>query len=243
MPAHYTILCFSKGQPRPLPGLTSDNKVEEEKVDLTALSDSFCIRDSCIAHRNKAGVNDRTDLGDIWYDIHRLKHNSRRVDHPCQLPPLLMRRLYALFTKPGECVLDCFNGAGTSTLVAQQMGRRYIGIELSPEYYELARQRHEQASRGEDPFGKKTTVPGAKNSRVSRIPKQQYKISKKTLQLDVKRIAQLLGRLPTRVISRRAGHISSLIGKVTPCKFRLTAPHSLMECCLSLLVPYKALWM
>ena len=33
---------------------------------------------------------------------------------------------------------------------------------------------------------------------MSRLPKQQYEVSKKTLQLDVKRIAQLLGRLPTR---------------------------------------------
>lgn len=144
------------------------------------------------------GIKDRTELYDIWYDIHRLKHNSRRVDHPCQLPPLLMRRLYALFTRPGEIILDCFNGAGTSTLAAQQMQRRYIGIELSPEYHQLACQRHEQLSNGKDPFAKNDDVPKSKNSRVERLPKQTYAVPKKTLQLDVKRIAQQLGRLPTR---------------------------------------------
>ncbi len=109
-----------------------------------------------------------------------------------------MQRLYALFTEPGELVLDCFDGAGTSTLVAHQMGRRFIGIELSEQYHQLAKSRHEQISRGEDPFGKIDAVPTAKNSRVQRVTKQKYAVTKKELQMDVKRIAQDLGRLPTR---------------------------------------------
>jgi site-specific DNA-methyltransferase (adenine-specific) len=144
------------------------------------------------------GVSDRGEISDLWHDIHRLKHNSRRVDHPCQLPPLLMRRLFALFTKPGESVLDCFNGAGTSTLVAQRMGRKFTGIELSEKYHQLALERHEQIARGEDPFGKRESVPQAKNSRVERLPKQKYAVSKKTLQLEIRQIARHLGRLPSR---------------------------------------------
>lgn len=198
MPAHYSIICFSKGQSRSLPGLIQEGNIQNEREHLTALSDAFCIRESCITRRRRIGVKDRVKLSDMWYDIHRLKHNSRRVDHPCQLPPLLMHRLYALFTRPDEVILDCFNGAGTSTLVAQQAGRRYVGIEISPQYHALALQRHEQLERGQDPFGKQDVVPVSKNSRVSRLPKQQYEVSKKTLQLDVKRIAQQLGRLPTR---------------------------------------------
>lgn len=198
MPSHYTILCFSKGEPRPLPGFQQGGMPLIEKADLAQLSDAFCIRDTCISRRRRARVNDQEELNDVWHDIHRLKHNSHRVDHPCQLPPQLMRRLYALFTRPGEWILDCFNGAGTSTLVAEQMGRKYIGMELSPQYHELARQRHEELSMGKEPFGKVKTIPAAKNSRVERLPKQHYEVSKKTLQLDVKRIAQQLGRLPTR---------------------------------------------
>jgi DNA modification methylase len=38
-------------------------------------------------------------------------------------------------------VLDCFNGAGTTGLVAQQLGRRYVGLDLSPEYLRLSRDR------------------------------------------------------------------------------------------------------
>jgi site-specific DNA-methyltransferase (adenine-specific) len=109
-----------------------------------------------------------------------------------------MQRLFALFTQPGEMILDCFNGAGTSTLVAQQMGRRFIGIEISRHYHELALQRHEQLVRGADPFAKRDDVPNATNSPVERLPKQRYAVSKKTLQLEIRRIARELGRLPTR---------------------------------------------
>lgn len=195
MPAHYAILCFSKGAPRFLPGLSCD---EEWENDLNPLAESFCLRSSCVRQRQKDGTSDREEIGDLWHDIHRLKHNGRRVDHPCQLPPRLMQRLFALFTQPGELILDCFNGAGTSTLVAQQMGRRFVGIEISPEYHEIALKRHEMLKRGGDPFGKCAGVPKAKNSPVERLPKQKYKITKKALQLEIKSIAGQIGHIPAR---------------------------------------------
>lgn len=203
MPAHYSILCFSKGEPRSLPGLSTLDTREQE--DLSPLAESFCLRASCASKRRQSGFSDREEISDLWHDIHRLKHNSRRVDHPCQLPPRLMRRLFALFTKPGEIILDCFNGAGTSTLVAQQMGRRFIGIEISPQYHEIALKRHKMLDRGEDPFGKCSGVPKAKNSPVERLPRQKYKVTKKALQLEVKRVARQIGRLPTREDIRALG--------------------------------------
>ena len=198
MPAHYSIVCFSKGEPRPLPGLNTQEAPPAEKDALSPLEEFYCLRASCVAQRRRLATSDRGALSDLWYDIHRLKHNSQRVDHPCQLPPMLMRRLFATYTKPGEMVLDCFDGSGTSSLVAHQMGRRFTGIELSPQYHLLAEQRHGQIARGEDPFAKQEDVPKAKNSQVQRLPKQHYEVSKKTLQLDVRRIARQLGRLPSR---------------------------------------------
>ncbi|MCX6381916.1 MAG: DNA methyltransferase, partial [Armatimonadetes bacterium] len=197
MPSHYALLCFSKGEPRPLPGFTNA-VAPHEKTYLQPLGEGFCVRASCETGRRQVGISDTAALGDIWSDIHRLKHNSRRVDHPCQLPPHLLRRLFALFTKPNEIVLDCFNGAGTSTLVAVQMNRRYIGIEHSEQYHNLALQRHHQYECGQDPFEKTESVPQAKNSRVPRMPTQKYLVSKKQLQLEVRRIAKQVGRLPTK---------------------------------------------
>ncbi|HEX8459557.1 MAG TPA: DNA methyltransferase [Pyrinomonadaceae bacterium] len=196
MPAHYAIICFSKGTPRNLPGLDGAQEVQEEY--LKPLKEFYCLRANCVSKRRRVNHGDRTAISDLWYDIHRLKHNSRRVNHPCQLPPELMRRLFAVFTESGETILDCFNGAGTSTLVAQEMKRSYIGIELSTQYHELASQRHEQVKLGMNPFAKLSTIPTAKNSRVQRLQKQKYQVSKKALQLEVKRIANEIGHLPSK---------------------------------------------
>lgn len=204
MPAHYSILCFSKGDPHPLPGLTGQagnvdilNNTSTFKA-LSPLEEGFCLRPRCISKRTNYAVNDRGILSDMWWDIHRLKHNTRRVDHPCQLPPQLMYRLIALFTQPGEMVLDCFNGAGTTTLSAHQLGRRYIGIELDERYHHMSLERHQEIEHGLDPFRKKKRELTAKNSPVARLKKQKYEVPKKTLQLEVRRVAQLLGHLPTR---------------------------------------------
>ncbi|HIE38691.1 MAG TPA: site-specific DNA-methyltransferase [Anaerolineae bacterium] len=211
MPAHYTILCFSKGPPRELPGLSGGGgRTEAAGVPptfraLEPLAEGFCLRTRCVKARREAQTNDRGPLTDLWWDIHRLKHNSRRADHPCQLPPHLMYRLISVFTKPGEVVLDCFNGVGTTTLAAQMLGRRYVGIEISEKYHRLAEARHEELGRGANPFRKTKRIPADKNSPVPRMPRRRYEVPKKTLQLEVKRIAERLGRLPTREEVARYG--------------------------------------
>ncbi len=196
MPAHYGILCMSKGKARGAVGRTGN--VHSDINELNMLKQCYCLRQSCIKTRNSVKSTDREELTDLWWDIHRLKHNSKRVDHPCQLPPQLMHRLIALYTFEGECVLDPFNGAGTSTLVAQELGRKFIGFELSGDYHKIALSRHDELESGMNPFAKKKCTPKAKNSRVKRLKQQKYAVPKKTLQLEVKRIAEAIGRIPTR---------------------------------------------
>lgn len=204
MPAHYGIICFSKGESRPLPGLTG--KAGEFNIQnssqtfrpLEPLAEGYCLRSKCIRTRQLMRINDRGPLTDLWCDIHRLKHNSRRVDHPCQLPPQLMYRLISIFTEPGEIVLDCFNGAGTTTLTAHQLQRQYIGIELSEKYHQIAKSRHDEISGGLDPFRKTKRTLTEKNSPVERVSDQTYEVPKKTLQLEVRRVSKMLGKLPDR---------------------------------------------
>jgi site-specific DNA-methyltransferase (adenine-specific) len=192
MPANYTILCFSKGKSRNLPGI---NKCS---LNLRPLEINYCVREKCVHNRIKRNINDKAELLDIWWDIHRLKHNSRRVDHPCQLPPKLMYRLIELFTMEGEIVLDPFNGAGTTSLCANQLKRSYIGIELNEEYHNLANKRHKEIKEGINPFRKADRELTAKNSPVARVKKQTYEVPKKTLQLEVRRVTHLLNRIPSR---------------------------------------------
>jgi site-specific DNA-methyltransferase (adenine-specific) len=66
----------------------------------------------------------------------------KRVNgHPCVKPLALMRWLVRLVTQPGDLVLDPFAGSGTTGMACKAEGRRFIGIELDPEYAEIARRR------------------------------------------------------------------------------------------------------
>ena len=60
--------------------------------------------------------------------------------HFAAFPPELPRRCIAAGCKPGGVVLDPFHGSGTTGMVAQQLGRRYIGIDLNADYLDLSLQ-------------------------------------------------------------------------------------------------------
>jgi DNA modification methylase len=49
------------------------------------------------------------------------------------------------FSDPGETILDPFMGSGTTGVAAIKLGRRFIGIELEPKYFDIACRRIEEA--------------------------------------------------------------------------------------------------
>lgn len=61
--------------------------------------------------------------------------------HFATFPPALIEPCVLAGSERDDIVLDPFNGAGTTGLVALRNGRRYVGIELNPEYIALTRQR------------------------------------------------------------------------------------------------------
>jgi len=77
-------------------------------------------------------------VSDVWTDIHRIKHNSKRDLHPCQLPLHLLDRLILLTTDEGDLVLDPFSGTGTTAISAKRLGRKYIGFELDQKYVDIS---------------------------------------------------------------------------------------------------------
>jgi len=62
-------------------------------------------------------------------------------DHPAMFPQELPRRLIKLLSYKNDIVLDPFNGVGTTTLVAWKLRRRFIGIDVSHQYCDMALRR------------------------------------------------------------------------------------------------------
>jgi len=80
-------------------------------------------------------------VSDVWTDIHRVKHNKYRDEHPCQLPIHLLERLILMSTDEGDVVLDPFSGTGTTAIAAKRLGRHYLGFELDAVYAEVSKQK------------------------------------------------------------------------------------------------------
>jgi site-specific DNA-methyltransferase (cytosine-N4-specific) len=109
------------------------------------------IRPYSTAGRKKPGLYrrdyDRTErvwsnpMGRSGGSVWEITPANYRGGHAATMPPELVRRCL-LVSCPENClVLDCFGGAGTTGLVALQLGHRAISIELNPAYTEEARRR------------------------------------------------------------------------------------------------------
>lgn len=82
------------------------------------------------------GPNGR-NMRSVW-DIHTQGFSGA---HFATFPPKLIEPCILASTRPGDFVLDPFFGAGTVGVVAQQSARKYVGIELNPQYVALAANR------------------------------------------------------------------------------------------------------
>lgn len=82
-------------------------------------------------------------VSDVWTDIHRIKHNKFRDEHPCQLPIHLLERIILMSSDENDIILDPFNGTGTTALAAKRLGRQYIGFDIDKEYVEITEKKLE----------------------------------------------------------------------------------------------------
>ena len=64
--------------------------------------------------------------------------------HPTQKPLMILERIIKAYTNPGDTVLDCFSGSGSTMISASQCGRQFIGAELSEEYYNKSLTRYDE---------------------------------------------------------------------------------------------------
>ena len=79
----------------------------------------------------------------IWSDLRKTK-NERELKHPATFPSALAERLIECFTNEhSRVIFDPFAGIGSTLIAAKELGKDAIGIEISPEFAEIAR-RHIQ---------------------------------------------------------------------------------------------------
>jgi DNA modification methylase len=99
--------------------------------------------------RHRRGHPNGRNPGDVWSIPTRPYHGPHFAAYPIDLP----LRCIAAGCKPGGTVLDPFAGSGTTGLAAIQLGRRFTGIDLSPDFARLAAGRLAQAlaDRSEEP--------------------------------------------------------------------------------------------
>ncbi len=72
-------------------------------------------------------------VGSVWTDIDRLNQTAKeRLGYPTQKPLALLERIINASSDPNDIILDAFCGCGTALVAAQNLGRQWIGIDISP---------------------------------------------------------------------------------------------------------------
>ncbi len=87
------------------------------------------------------------------------KNTPGGASHPTQKPLPLISEIVSLFSDAGSVVLDPFMGSGTTLVACQRMGRHGTGIEIDPEYFEIACRRVDEAARQPDLLIPATQTP------------------------------------------------------------------------------------
>jgi site-specific DNA-methyltransferase (adenine-specific) len=105
-------------------------------------------------------------LQDIWSDIGMGPTAGERLGYPTQKPEALLERIIQASSNEGDVVLDPFCGCGTAVVVAQKLGRRWIGIDVTHLAVGLMKTRLRDSfgpdiSKSYTVIGEPTTLPDA----------------------------------------------------------------------------------
>lgn len=105
---------------------------------------TFRQRDGQLTRGHSSVATNQKQRGNVWEYLvgkHKSTTDSFAFAHPATFPERLARDHVVSWSNPGDLVVDPFNGSGTTTKVAKLLGRRFIGIDVSPTYCRIARKR------------------------------------------------------------------------------------------------------
>lgn len=113
------------------------------KVGYTFNADAVRVPYSAIIAESRRGLfNEKGKVvGSVW-DISRPPNHSKEwLGYPTQKPEVLLERIIAASSNPGDVVLDPFCGSGTTLAIAKNLGRQWIGIDSYDEAIKIAEKR------------------------------------------------------------------------------------------------------
>lgn len=210
MPAHYALLYYTKPGGKPVFNYAATGAKAKGEWVLPPDSPKYCLRAACVKKRKQLGDDDTVELSDIWFDIHRIKHNRDRDAHPCQLPEKLMDRIIRLTTNRGDLVFDPFCGAGTTAIAAAKLGRHFVMVDSDSKYVEITEAKLTAMKEHADMFGE-FTVP-----RRSTVRPRSF-MTKKAIETRLQQLARKLNRLPTEAeIHQDDGELLAAIDRIYP---------------------------
>lgn len=141
------MFVLSKGRPSTFNGLRVAAKYAgASRASVTMRQDSDSLGDRCA----RGHVAETRLKGNVWefgVGFNKSATDSLAYRHPAIFPELLAADHIASWSNPGDVVLDPFLGSGTTGKMAVQMGRQFIGIEISGEYLAIASERIAAAER------------------------------------------------------------------------------------------------
>jgi site-specific DNA-methyltransferase (adenine-specific) len=135
------MFVFSKGRPTAVNLLEDVPNLSAGKIKTNSARRKASTGEHKIEER-KAGkeFSRRTNVWDYAVGVDS-RLNPLVKQHPAVYPTKLVLDHISSWTNPNDVVLDPFFGSGTTGVACQQLGRNFIGLEISPEYCEIARQR------------------------------------------------------------------------------------------------------
>lgn len=77
-------------------------------------------------------------LTNVWTDIPEIIRN-KNIPHTTPKPIQAIQRIILAHSSPGDLILDCFLGSGTTAIAAHNLGRNFIGVEINPTFCNYAR--------------------------------------------------------------------------------------------------------
>lgn len=87
-------------------------------------------------------INQGKQMRNLW----TIKARRHITSHPTEKPEELLERIVLLGSKEKDIILDPFMGSGTTGVVAKKLNRNFIGIELDPKYFQIAKNRIESSN-------------------------------------------------------------------------------------------------